>query len=330
MNTFVRKPTRSDRTKVSYEARFKQLRARFSRDAGMGELTPDEVVAHLILLRPELSPRTWRNYKAATLYYLETYHPQHTTAIAELTKYTSVGLTDRASRTSGRKIKQVPEAAWAAIKFSLLQRERRGHKYSRGLLTICEATLLTGLRPVEWSFSEISTHAEDGRRILHVRNAKHSNGRANGPTREMYIDGLTDVEIGLLREAIALSECADEAQAEKLQLALKHELEAARGVDLSPHNRRQSSVTLYSFRHQFIANAKQTFDDPVITAAVVGHYSTKTANEHYGKRRHGQTKVRVFPTESSVSAVHSRHLETYRDYIAQRGAQPGRSLEAST
>jgi len=134
----------------------------------------------------------------------------------------------------------------------------------------------------------------------------------------------------MLREAIALSECADEAQAEKLQLALKHELEAARGVDLSPHNRSQSSVTLYSFRHQFIANAKQTFDDPVITAAVVGHYSTKTANEHYGKRRHGQTKVRVFPTESSVSAVHSRHLETYRDYIAQRGAKPGRALEAST
>src|SRR5216684_5432922 len=95
MNTFVRKPTRSDQTKVSYEARFKQLRTRFSREAGMGELTPDEVVAHLILLRPELSKRTWRNYKAATMYYLETYYPLHTTAIAELAKYTSAGLADR-------------------------------------------------------------------------------------------------------------------------------------------------------------------------------------------------------------------------------------------
>ncbi|UEC05553.1 site-specific integrase [Burkholderia vietnamiensis] len=315
----TRNPTRADSTREAYEKRYVQLRRRFGRELDRADLAADEVVANLVLLRPELSQRTWRNYKNSVMHYLETYHPENAAAIEELKRWTSHGLRKHSTKTSGIKIKQVPAAALGAIRFALAQRIKRGHKYAAALLSVCEATLLTGLRPNEWMFSELTTHPENGRPILSVRNSKHSNGRANGEFRELYVDGLSEDELEHVRRALTYCECDDDEQAKKLQLALKHEFEAARGVDLSPRRIANSSVTLYSFRHQFVADAKRTFTDPVLTAAACGHSSTKTAHEHYGKRRNSRSGVRVYPTEASVAAVHSRHLELYRDYIAQRG-----------
>jgi hypothetical protein len=312
-------PTRSDDTKTAYEKRYLQLRSRFMRSLDRNEIAPDEVVAHLILLKPDLTQKTWKNYKYSVLHYLETYHPDRDIAINELKAQSSSGLRKTSVRGSGAKMKQVPPAARAAIYYALEQRAKREHKYARGLRSVCEATLLTGLRPNEWAFSELGTHPESGRPILTVRNSKHSNGRANGEYREMYVDALTEEEIGHVREALECCRCESEDDVRKLLLALRHEFEAARGVDLSSRRRANSSVTLYSFRHQFVANAKRTFSDPVLTAAVCGHSSTKTAHEHYGKRRNSQSTVRVYPTEASVQAVHTRHLEIYSDFVARRG-----------
>lgn len=318
-STQTQTPTRSDATKDAYEKRYLQLRSRFMRDLDRNEIAPDEVVAHLILLKPDLTQKTWRNYKYSVLHYLETYHPDRDIAISELRAQSSSGLGKTSPKGSGAKMKQVPPAARAAIYYALEQRAKRGHKYARGLRSWCESTLLTGLRPNEWCFSELSTHEDNGRPILKVRNSKHSNGRANGEYREMYVDELTEEELGHIRATLDFCRCETDEEAQTLVLALRHELEAARGVDLSPRRRPNSSVTLYSFRHQFVANAKRTFVDPVLTAAVCGHSSTKTAHEHYGKRRNSQSTVRVYPTESSVRAVHKRHLEIYSDFVAQRG-----------
>lgn len=323
-------PTRSANTKEAYEKRYEQLRARFEVETGKRDLAPDEVVAHLILLRPELARRSWRVYKNAVMHYLETYYPENGTAISTLKAVTSAGLSDGSANTSGRKIKHVPVAAWAAIRYALQQRIKRQHRYAHALLMVCESTLLTGLRPIEWAFSELGTSDEDGRPVLRVRNAKHSNGRANGSYREMYVDRLTAEEIEHIRVALEYCRCDTNDEAEKLQRALRHELEAARGVDLSPRRKRQSSVTLYSFRHQFVADAKRTFTDPTLTAAVCGHSSTKTAHEHYGRRKHGRDGVRVYPTAASIAEVQSRYLETYRDYVAKRGTPRAPNLSAST
>jgi hypothetical protein len=314
----TQRPTRAEKTKVAYEKRYLQLRNRFGRELKRTDLAADEVVANLVLLRQDLSQRTWRNYKNSVMHYLETYHPENAAAIDELKKWTSRGLKKQSTQTSGLKIKQVPAAALAAIRFALEQRIKRDHRYAHALLSVCEATLLVGLRPNEWMFSELAAHPDDGRPIIRVRNSKHSNGRANGEYREMYVDGLTEAELAHVRNALSYCACETDEQGVKLQVALKHEFEAARGVDLSP--RRGPNVTLYSFRHQFVSDAKRTFADPVLTAAVCGHSSTKTAHEHYGKRRHSRSGVRVYPTATSVAAVQSRYLEIYRDYVANRAA----------
>ncbi len=312
-------PTRSDKTKIAYEKRYLQLRSRFMRDLNQNEIAPDEVVAHLILLKSNLTQRTWRNYKSSVLHYLETYHPDHDIAINELKAQSSSELARTSVNSSGTKMKQVPLKARAAIYNVLEQRAKRGHKYSRALRSVCEATLLTGLRPNEWAWSELSRHADDGRPVLKVRNSKHSNGRANGEYREIYVDGLSEEELSHIRVALESCRCETDEEAQKMILALRHELEAARGVDLSAQRQKNSSVTLYSFRHQFVANAKRTFSDPVLTAALCGHSSTKTAYEHYGKRRDSQNTVRVYPTESSIRAVHTRRNEIYDGFVAQRG-----------
>ncbi|CAE6793972.1 hypothetical protein R70006_04982 [Paraburkholderia domus] len=290
-------------------------------ETGKQDMEPDEVVAHLILNRSQYAARTWRFHKSATIYYLETFFPHHETAIEELRRQTSAGLRGGGVNTSSRKRKSVPESEWVEIRHAITQRIKSGYKNAAGLLAVLEATLLTGLRPVEWALAELAHHADDGRRVLRVKNAKHTNGRANGAYREMYVDQLTEGEVATIARAIAAFDSVDDDQAARLQIAYKHELEAARAVAVAGKRRPQSSVTLYSFRHQFIANAKLTFADPVITAALSGHYSTKTAHRHYGKRRNGRSAVRVYPTESSVAAVQNRYLETYRDFVAQRGAE---------
>jgi hypothetical protein len=121
-------PTRSDDTKTAYEKRYLQLRSRFMRSLDRNEIAPDEVVAHLILLKPDLTQKTWKNYKYSVLHYLETYHPDRDIAINELKAQSSSGLRKTSVRGSGAKMKQVPPAARAAIYYALEQRAKREHK----------------------------------------------------------------------------------------------------------------------------------------------------------------------------------------------------------
>ncbi|MEX3556522.1 MAG: hypothetical protein VB131_08305 [Burkholderia gladioli] len=313
-------PTISDKTKIEYEQCYERNRKRFMSDLGKPDMAPDEVVAHLILTRTEYAARTWRFYKSSAIYYLETYHPHHETAIDELKRHGSGDLRNGSSNTSGRKRKDVPDSVWREIKHAIQERIKQQYKHAATLLAVLEGTLLTGLRPNEWAFSELGQHETDGRRILRVRNSKNTNGRGNGTHREMYVDELEAREIEVIARALAACKSETVEEAARLQLALKHELEAARALAVAGKRRARSSVTLYSFRHQFVANAKLTFENPVITAALSGHSSTKTAHQHYGKRRNGRAMVRVYPTESSVAAVQHRYLETYRDFVARRGA----------
>ncbi len=188
-------------------------------------------------------------------------------------------------------------------------------------MAVLEGTLLVGLRPIEWCYSELTTHAATERPVLRVRNAKHSNGRANGAYRELFVDDLAPGELATIQEALRYCAAASDEDAQRIKLALKHEMEAARMMAVAGSRKPMSSVTMYSFRHQFIADAKQTFETPLLISATVGHNSTKTAFEHYGKRRFGRGKVRVYPTPESVAAVQNVTLETYRSYVAARQNQ---------
>lgn len=64
--------------------------------------------------------------------------------------------------------------------------------------------------------------------------------------------------------------------------------------------------TLYSTRHQAVANAKAAKVDAVIIAAAFGHASILTAEEHYGLGYYGNNSGGVMPLQISINAVVDR------------------------
>ncbi|CAG9184254.1 hypothetical protein [Cupriavidus pampae] len=315
-------PTRGLSTVAAYERYYRRHAERLAREQHIENPTPSEIVADLILQRAGMAMSTWRYRKAAVMYVIEHQHPGHHEALEALREHGSGGLARTSGNTAGRKRKHVPLAEWTEIKHVIGRRIKEGYRHAQALLDVLEATLLTGLRPIEWSFSAFATHEESGRPVLRVTNAKHSNGRANGETRELFVDQLTDEERATIGRALAACAAETRDDAERFKLALKHELETCRMMAVAGTRKPASSVTQYSFRHQFIADAKQTFETPLLLSAAVGHASTKTAFEHYGKRKHGRGRVRVFPTPESVAAVQNVTLETYRSYLAaQQGGR---------
>ena len=326
-------PTRTKATEALYLKRYQSLYKRFSKETGENDLDPNDVVARLMMMKYDLCMSSWRQYRTAVLFVMESRFPQYNVAIESLLAETSEGLSKKSQKTSARKIKNVPAPAWKALQTALAVRAAAGYKYAKGLLSVLHATLLTGLRPIEWCFSEIVSETETNRPILKIRNSKHTNGRANGEYRELYLDELTEHQVDHIKAAIEC--CRIDASATDVEigkaaasreLALKHELESARDSTLPKSGKAMSSITLYSFRHQFIADAKATFSDPVIIAAMAGHKSTSTAFTHYGKRKNASGTIKVTPTIASIEAVLTVHAELYKKFLSTKNRSNSLSM----
>ena len=307
------KPTLREETSRRYWLRYLQLKKQFETENAIDALSPEEVAAFLIGRKEMYSMSTFRQYKASVLYVLRSQYPDHELAIASLEAESSAGLAKRSTRTSGRKLKYVPDEDWKKLEKTLENRIETGHKNALGLLYFLQATLATGLRPVEWCYSEAGTDAASGREILRVKNAKFSNSRANGEFREMYIDGLQAAETAAVKGAIAFCSAENDEQAERVLKALRNEFDKTRRLAQC-----KSGITIYSFRHQFLADAKKTFADAVLISALAGHSSTRTAFEHYGKRRYGSGRVKVTPAPESYDAVRKARQEIYKSPALSR------------
>lgn len=61
--------------------------------------------------------------------------------------------------------------------------------------------------------------------------------------------------------------------------------------------------TVYSTRHQAVANAKETGLSSVVIAAMFGHSSVVTAQRHYGKGSSGTGSSKVRPSEQNIDSV---------------------------
>lgn len=61
--------------------------------------------------------------------------------------------------------------------------------------------------------------------------------------------------------------------------------------------------TIYSTRHQAVANAKKEGLNPLVIAAMFGHSSIVTASRHYGKSMHGRGGSSVRPSVQNINSV---------------------------
>ncbi|MCF7971359.1 MAG: hypothetical protein K9L22_09380 [Methylococcaceae bacterium] len=64
------------------------------------------------------------------------------------------------------------------------------------------------------------------------------------------------------------------------------------------------NIYLYSARHQFVANAKQGGLSLEVIAALMGHASTETATQHYGRRVSGKPNgISVRASDEDIEQV---------------------------
>ncbi|MBS1209692.1 MAG: hypothetical protein H6R19_2090 [Proteobacteria bacterium] len=316
------RPTRSSKTVQDYESLYVSLKGTLGRQFGFQDITPNEMVAALLVNHRDgaYTKNTWRRYKAAVLQGLRTHHPEYTEAIDLLEATSDADLPKHSELTSSLKAKKVPNLAFEVLTRALLSRLRTGHTHASAMLAVFQATILTGLRPNEWAHALIGEHQKTGRRILEVQNSKHSNGRANGEARSMFIDRLAAKELGIIERAIAAFKARQTDEAiEKYLKQLRKELDSTKRAilkspEITPEIRASlKGVSLYSCRHQFVADAKRDLannpDGPAILAALLGHNSADTAPLHYGKRRCGKSAIKVWPTPESIEAVTKKTMK---------------------
>jgi hypothetical protein len=218
------------------------------------------------------------------------------------------------------------------------------------LKSFLEVNMHLGLRPHEWatartaSYLNKSANGKNGKpiKMLVVDNSKHSNGRANGKTRELLLDDLNKDTL------LSISTIINVLQSEITQFFIKNsnkenpvswETATKKVMSMTQLNMTRAlnklcseyieqypdksnlvkNTTLYSTRHQAIANAKSANMGKVIIAATFGHISTSTSKKYYGRKSNGWGKMQVRATNESIEVVATRYQKrkdsTYRPSI---------------
>lgn len=298
-------PTRTDSTKQAYDRRVIQLRAQcaLALELDVTALTNSRFVAWLLSQRERYAPNTWRQYRAAVNFCLAPH--QNLDSRNALQSLQSTGLTGgvrRSRRTSALKAKRLP-----AKDVEKLFAWFRSRKPKYAALTCEWLTLgqLTGARPCEWYDARLQINP-NGTHYLRFRNAKATNGRGNGSTRTLQLEHWSEPTLAILQNFIHTVQAAPNREAfTALYNACRKTLYCATRDALG--KRRIKHVTLYSGRHQFIANAKSSGLLLAEIAALVGHASDATASEHYGLKRHGHGRIRVKPEPDEIATVRSRY-----------------------
>jgi len=310
-------PTRTPQTTAQYLRRAENLARKAKGDLGLTltqPLDPRQFAAWLAQkkISSNLARPSWRQYKSAAICYLEHLGTDEALEARDwLFEIDVTGCAKTSDRTSATKLKKFPLKDFDKIIRTLT--EKPG-KWAKPLTDWLASSVLTGLRPQEWSRAEMKDI--DGEAALVVINAKATNGRAHGPTRTILLGGLSRQEIDLVRRHADRCRMWDGmGQFQELYEGCAQTL-STMCRRLWP--RRSKHVTLYSCRHQFSANAKASGFSREEVAALMGHAVDTTATTHYGKKLAAQEISRVRPLPSDVERV---ILKSQED-IGRRPSEP--------
>jgi len=283
----------TEATRRAYRWRADRLLRRWRQEFGGRVQSPFDFVFWLLGQRHTLKPATFRQYKAAVLHCLpqvfagsEDLHDamEHLRA-AQATSNRHLSL-----RTSARKMRFLPKEDWERLSDWLLRKSLADGAIDSARTPLisfatleawCRATLLCALRPTEWTKAE---WREEGERFfVIVRNAKTTQGRSHGETRTLVFERLDSADREAIRATIELARAwAARGKSAVLQKLVADTLYRAARAALG---RREAYPSLYTFRHQAIANWKAE-RDALEVAALCGHARMETAARHYAARRH--------------------------------------------
>ncbi len=317
-----------------YGRKMRHVAARMS-GGKISELTPEMVVRDLNdrVDSMQITQATARVEKSAALFWIAEQAQslmdsgshdfgRYESAYRDILTMSTRSLPKKSKNTSAKKLKAFPDEAVDILMETA--RTEKSPSLLRALLFI-RANLYVGLRPVEWfganlieyqhrnAFGE-PKHRSDGTVEtspgLEVTNAKHSSIRGNGDKRTILLDTLNERQIQHLHQWIQL---VNELKSEELMLlpeaAINRKIygslqRAIRSV-LSSAEWNGEMPTIYSTRHQAVANARADGQTQQEIAALFGHSSTNTARRHYGKKYAGYSGRSMRAAPESILAVRS-------------------------
>jgi len=296
----------TEKTKNAYRRRGRWLAKRAKAELCVDQLNFDQFAAWFLFHHDSWRPSTIRQYRAAIVALV---HDQ--IASRQLDKHQGEQIiaklrgrigddgrqaAPRPTKTSSRPRKR----KCAPPRLVERLRQRLCHFHTKAAVIahkIAANGPEIGVRGCEWDSIEVY----DG--FCRVRNAKSTNGRANGTLRVIVVPPRD-----LTRELLATAnEIATAIQAgipwENMQRRVNYYLRrASRDIGL------KQPISLSTLRHIAIGRWKVAFS-PAEVAALAGHASNATAVCHYGRSRSG----RKWPPVSVKPYSHS--LERVRDHF---------------
>jgi hypothetical protein len=270
---------------------------------------------------------------------------EHESSYAAVQAVHGRGLNHRSALTSGSKLKFFPDEAITALD----ARANASPPAPKGELAadFVHANLLVGLRPGEWLTAAPYSHlvfeeAHEGLKYrlneagqvqsvlaMRVENEKATQGRGNGPYRELLLHGISNEDFArILTIADVFHRWRDHFEAGAEERAIAKQLTKGLQKAMALAFRRvgypkgEGYPTSYSTRHQAIANAKASGLSEREIAAFFGHASVYTAKRHYGKKSRGEGNFRFRASPETVAKV----KQTRPSYITPDDRQRLRSL----
>lgn len=279
------------------------------------ELDIRQFVAWLILNKTNYNKNTWRLYKSAVIFFLET-EIQKNNYIAQeaydtLKEEYSYECSKKSKKTSGKKVKRFPQQDYLKI-MDFLDKEKES--WAINLKNWIISGLLIGLRPIEWANAQYISDSICDKII--IKNAKNTNGRSFGEFRTIYLNNLNDKEKSILKEHI--TKCNEWELHNQFKYYYDSCSNKLRTICKKIWKRKQNNISLYSTRHQFSANAKASGFSCIEIAALMGHAIDKTATRHYARKQSGYDLIKVSPSPEDVLKIKSTINNQYSyDNIAQ-------------
>jgi len=281
--------TRTRKTEQAYLNKANQLIQRANSELGPSgnEISASQFVKWLVSNKPNWSKATWRQYIAACS---NAFGDCFTNELAKHDLPPSKKCSDQ---TSALKIKKLPPEDLERLVIHLEQKSAKAKSRSdvpsaafAAMLLTCGT--LTGLRPIEWANASIQVSPDRSFFRVCVQNAKNTNGRAHGKARSIPMENQCDDLLSSIEILIGYVQLLQKTDVFERKVGSARRALCNANKELWP--RRKKRYTLYSARHQAAANWKQFLLLEEI-AALMGHFSSKTASTHYGRRSAGRSKI---------------------------------------
>ncbi len=301
---------RTEKTKEDYLLRSQQLLKRAKKELGITEneeLDVRQFVVWLVEQKPNIARTTWRQYKSAVVFYLER-HPDFQSsseALEYLKEITSKGALTSTNKTSSLKLKKISFEDWEKLDSFLTQKNKKWHEQLRAWL---RASIITGLRPVEWKNALLTNH--EGQSALKIKNAKHTNGRSHGEERTLILKNLSNDDIDAIKKH--LNNVRTFIGMDEYEYFYNGCAIALYKACRKCWPKRKKHITLYSTRHQFSANAKSSGFTTFEVAAMMGHAVDITATIHYGRKTAGNETLGIMPITDEVSKVRKTKVGDFK------------------